>query len=406
MKNVNPEVPETAAMRPSMSASAPALRPLRVLHVVPTYYPAERYGGPIHSVHGLCAALARAGHTVDVCTTSVDGKARLDLPEGPPVDVDGVQVRYFRSRFDRLYWSPAMSSFLQAHTAEYDIVHLHSVYLWPTTSAAYWARRRRVPYLLAPRGMLVPELIRARSAWLKRAWITVFERRNLNRAARVHLTSRQEELDLARCAITRARTMVLPNGVATAGETDRRVVSGQVLYLGRLSWKKNLIALVQAIAAIPTATLLLAGPDDEGLADALRQAAGAAGCADRVRIIGRVGADEKRELFATSACAVLPSLNENFGNVVIEAMAHGCPVVVAPGVGARTVVEACGGGLVAASGDAAALRGSIVELLDHPASAEAMGAAGARYVAINLSWETIASQMATVYREIRSEVGA
>lgn len=393
-------------MEPLASASPPGARPLKVLHVVPTYFPAERYGGPIHSVHGLCAALARAGHVVDVCTTSVDGNTRLSVPEGPPVDVDGVQVRYFRSRFDRLYWSPAMSSYLRAHVAEYDIVHLHSVYLWPTTSAAYWARRRRVPYVLAPRGMLVPELIRARSAWLKRAWITVFERRNLNRAARVHLTSQQEELDLARCAITQARTMVLPNGVAMAEGIDRRVIPGQVLYLGRLSWKKNLVALIEAIAAVPTATLLLAGPDDEGLADALRQAASAAGCRDRVRIIRTVGADEKRDLFATSACTVLPSLNENFGNVVVEAMAHGCPVIVAPGVGARTVVEACGGGLVAASGEAAALRESIVSLLQDPVRAEAMGAAGARYVAINLSWKTVAAQMAALYRDVCSEVSA
>jgi glycogen synthase len=46
---------------------------LRILHVVASYYPAVRYGGPIRSVHGLAAALARHGHDVHVYTTNVYG---------------------------------------------------------------------------------------------------------------------------------------------------------------------------------------------------------------------------------------------------------------------------------------------------------------------------------------------
>lgn len=387
-----------------LTIGASQVRPLKLLHVVPTYFPAARYGGPIYSVHGLCAALAEAGHSVDVCTTSVDGSGRLNVPEGPPVDVDGVQVRYFRSRLDRLYWSPDMSAHLRAHVSDYDTVHLHSVYLWPTSSAAFWANRRGVPYVLAPRGMLVPELIKAKSAWLKRAWIAAFERRNLVGAARLHLTSSQEAEDLERCGLgDLAPTMILPNGVDIKEPVGRRVARGQVLYLGRLSWKKNLQPLLDAISGIPAASLVLAGPDDEGLTTALKQRAEVAGCAQRVRFAGAVGSEQKRELFATSACAVLPSLNENFGNVVIEALAQGCPVVVSPGVGARTIVEECGGGLVAAGSDAESLRDSIDALLADPLSAEARGAAGARYVRRNLGWPAIADRMASVYREICAE---
>lgn len=379
---------------------------MKLLHVVPTYFPAERYGGPIHSVHGLCRALVQTGHSVDVCTTSVDGSSRLDVPEGTPVDVDGVRVRYFRSWFDRLYWSPAMSAHLRSRISGYDAVHLHSVFLYPTSSAAFWATRRAVPYVLAPRGMLVPELISAKSGWVKRAWIAAFERRNLAGAARVHVTSAQEAEDLQRCGLGLAPTMILPNGVDIGEHAPRKVTAGQVLYLGRLSWKKNLMPLLDALAAIPEATLVLAGPDDEGLATALKQRAELAGCADRIRIVGAVGPDQKRKLFATSACTVLPSLNENFGNVVIEALAQGCPVVVSPGVGARTIVEECGGGLVAAGGDAASLRSSIAELLGDPVSAEARGGAGAIYVRANLGWPAIAARMASVYREICAEVAS
>lgn len=58
---------------------------MRILHVVPSYIPAYRYGGPIRSVHGLCKALAVRGHEVHVFTTNVDGEKDSDVPLGVPV---------------------------------------------------------------------------------------------------------------------------------------------------------------------------------------------------------------------------------------------------------------------------------------------------------------------------------
>src|SRR5579859_5635211 len=101
-------------------------QPLRILHVVPTYYPAVRYGGPIRSVHGLAAALVRRGHEVHVYTTSVDGDKDLDVPLGEPVNLDGVAVHYFRvPGLRRLCWCPSLGRRLRASVASFDVVHLH-----------------------------------------------------------------------------------------------------------------------------------------------------------------------------------------------------------------------------------------------------------------------------------------
>src|SRR6185295_8900770 len=122
---------------------------MRLLHVVPTYFPAVRYGGPIHSVHGLCAALSARGNDVHVFTTNVDGAGDSNVPLGRPVTMNGVKVWYFpSSRFRRLYWSPPMRRALDAEVRGFDIVHLHSVFLWPTWAAARMARRAGVPYVL------------------------------------------------------------------------------------------------------------------------------------------------------------------------------------------------------------------------------------------------------------------
>jgi len=65
-----------------------------------------------------------------------------------------------------------------------DIVHLHTVFLWPTWVAARASRNAGVPYVLSPRGMLVKDLIARRSRLAKSAWIHLIERSNVEQAAR------------------------------------------------------------------------------------------------------------------------------------------------------------------------------------------------------------------------------
>ena len=86
-------------------------RTMKILHVVPTYYPAVRYGGPIRSVHGLASALAAQGHEVHVYTTNVDGEEVLPVSLDRPARLDGVTVWYFATSVGRrLYRSPRDAS--------------------------------------------------------------------------------------------------------------------------------------------------------------------------------------------------------------------------------------------------------------------------------------------------------
>ena len=94
--------------------------------------------------------------------TLTGGKSAV--PIGIPVNLDGVRVRYFPCPLLRgLYWAPALARALQQRDGKFDVVHLHSVFLWPTWAAARAARKAGVPYVLSPRGMLVKELIVRRS---------------------------------------------------------------------------------------------------------------------------------------------------------------------------------------------------------------------------------------------------
>ena len=297
---------------------------MKILHVVPTYYPAVRYGGPIYSVHALCRALAAAGHQVHVITTSVDGAGDSNVPHGRPVDLDGVQVHYFRSwLLRRIYWSADLADALSSMTADFDVVHLHSVFLFPTWAGARAAVRARVPYVLSPRGMLDRELIARRSTITKRAWIRLVERGNLARSARIHLTSTEERRALLDLGLALAPLSVIPNGVeapasfaSDAISPDVRALVAQgfdILSFGRISWKKGLDRLIRALAQLPDATALIAGNDEERFAERLRILAKQTGAGDRVRLLPRqVGgagavAGSGQQDFAAALAALLRS---------------------------------------------------------------------------------------------------
>ena len=214
--------------------------PMKILHVTPTYLPATRYGGPIRSVHGLCKALGARGHDVDVFTTNVDGPGESDVPVATPTRLDGVTVWYFPSTWlRRLYWSPQMGSAAGAHQ-QYDIVHIHSLYLWPT-----WAAARRPPQwrsLCAGAARHVDRSPDSPQERVAQAGLDPPRRREEHPLRRCsQMTAELEVEEAKQFNIKLPRMVVVPKGRSTAGAGGRcpqRTVA-HLLFLSRINWKRT-----------------------------------------------------------------------------------------------------------------------------------------------------------------------
>ena len=98
---------------------------------------------------------------------------------------------------------------------------------------------------------------------------------------------------------------------------------------------------------------------------------------------------------ARAAVLVLPSYSENFGNVVLEAMALGVPVMVTPEVGLAPVVGKSASGLVV-QGDPPLLGAALVRLMKDEALRRELGANG-RVAAQAFSWASVAQRMEREY---------
>ncbi len=381
---------------------------MKLLHVVASYLPARRYGGTIVSVHALCRALAARGHDVHVYTTSVDGPGDSPVPHGVPVDLDGVKVWYFTSKhLRRIYRSPALGAALRRHASDFQVVHTHGIYLWPLWTAAREAHRAGVPYVVSPRGMLEKELIEQKNAWLKASLIAFIEKQTLESAAAIHVTSRREADEAAGFGFNLRKVCEVPNGVEieTASEMPvspaiARIITGSpyVVFVGRINWKKGLDRLIAALPHAESVRLVIAGNDEDAYQPTIEALATAAGVRDRVVFSGSVLGADKLALVAGSRALLLPSYSENFGNVVLEAMAAGRPVIVTPEVGVADLVRDTGAGVVVA-GSPELLGGALASLVNDPAGGSAMGARG-RAAAARFSWDSIAAQMEALYRSV------
>jgi glycosyltransferase involved in cell wall biosynthesis len=261
--------------------------------------------------------------------------------------------------------------------------------------------------------MLVKDLIQRKNSIAKRAWIALFERRNIDRAAAVHVTSEIESKELKELGLKPRRIALVPNGVElppieSPDNSTTKAASARarpvILFLGRVNWKKGIDRLIPAIAHVPEAELVIAGNDEENYRPTLETLAERSGVAERVRFLGSVARTEKWELLRKARMLVLPSYSENFGNVILEAMAVGCPVVVTPEVGLAPTVRNANAGLIV-EGTPEKLAAAINILLQNPDQGRRMGEAGRRTAAEQFSWAAIAGKMEQVYQECACERG-
>jgi len=254
-------------------------------------------------------------------------------------------------------------------------------------------------------GEFVPDLITRKSRFAKMLWIRAIERRTFSHAAGVHFTARSEWDEARRLPIPLPDPFVVPNGIDLPPVTSEDRLAGTLLFLGRINWKKGLDCLIDAMKGAPEARAVIAGNDEENLTPKLRAQAERNGVAGRIEFRGPVSGANKETLLRTSTALVLPSHSENFGNVVLEAMAMSMPVIVTPDVGLAADVEQSGSGLVTRN-TPEELAAAIRTMLGDPSRRAEMGARGRQLVEERFTWDRVAAQMEEQYARISAAARA
>src|SRR3984893_18602114 len=169
----------------------------------------------------MCEALASQGHEVTVFTTNrslrgswIPGKGtegHVTLSGKPDLQA-GVQIERFAVQWPAQYgYTPAMEASLRRRVREFDVVHVHSLYLHSTAAAGRACFAAGIPYVVMPHGTLDP-WHRRHHRFRKAVYGRLIERTILDRAAPIHYTS-IDEMNLARDVGIRSPGVVVPLGI-------------------------------------------------------------------------------------------------------------------------------------------------------------------------------------------------
>jgi len=388
---------------------------MRILHVIPTM--SARYGGPAKACREMSATLAERGHKVDIFTTNYDGFGGYVEPSVKPLSEQAPEVTthtfpvdlppdYFRI-------SRPLARALSREMTRFDVVHIHSLYLFTTLAAGFYARRHRVPMILRPHGSLDPYLY-PRHRWRKLVVETLYQNQLFKRAAAIHYTT-DEERKLAAPYTFDRPGFVVPLGLniddyrplPPRGTFRERFPETRdksiLLFLSRINFKKGLDILAKAYGKIAQQRddihLVIAGPDNDSFKSEVETMLTSAGVRNRTTFTGMLVGDDKLAALRDADLFALPSYTENFGIAVIEAMACGLPVVISDKVNIwREIKEGGGGEVEPLDPDRFAHR--IIDMLADRDRLKSYGERGIETVSSLFNWPTIGERLETAYEAI------
>lgn len=359
---------------------------MKLVHVVP--HIDQEAAGPSYSVPRLCQALAALGHDVELSCLAAKGAipgVRLDQHREWPI-------------LQRFAISSSHAIALARKAKQVDVIHNHSLWSMVNVAAGWVVPGRHAKLVTSPRGTLSPWAL-GRTRALKRMLMPL-QWRALSRADLLHATS-EVELQEIRAMGLRAPVAVIPNGIDVPEQMDR-VTNGAVrtlLFLSRLHPTKGLDNLLQAWRELENAhpdwRLVVAGRGEAPHVRAVEQLAIELKL-QRIDFPGPLYGDVKARAYRQADVFVLPTHSENFGMVVAEALAHGCPAVVSRGAPwSGLVSEGCGWWV---GNDVA----SLVQALDTTMRCSqddlrAMGLRGRAWMARDFGWDSVAQRMEDAY---------
>ena len=315
---------------------------MRIIQINASYKPAFIYGGPTMSVSMLCEQLVKKHIDVMVFTTTANGTDELPVTLNNPVEVDGVQVIYFkRLTKDHTHFSPALLSKLWHDVKNYDAVHIHAWWNMVSVLSCFISLMRGVPVIVSPRGTLSPYSFLNKNRLVKNLIHQFFGKPLLNKCC-LHVTSQREGMAIS-SLVSPKNIFTIPNFVKlpdnAAGSNNTPGTPIKLLFFSRIEEKKGLDILLNALLKVSVPYhLTIAGNGDVGYINRLKTYAVAQGIDKHITWAGFYNED-KFDLLREHDLFILPSHDENFANTVIESLSVGTPVLISENVGLYNYVQ-------------------------------------------------------------------
>lgn len=358
-------------------------------------------GGPSLSVWSLVAGLREL--QIDAEIVTFQSKQHKDELIGEGSFLNTIPSPLFR----RFGYSASFNNFLQ--TTSHEIFHGHSLWQYPVHAMAKTGRKKNLPYIIAPRGTLEPWSLKV-GKWKKKLALALYQRNDLAKAACIHATAQKEAENIRKLGFKNP-IAIIPNGINISEFPVKPAMIKKekqtILFLSRLHPKKGIENLIEAWNQTKRSLrqnwqIEIAGNGEQNYIASLQKLIETKGLQEEIKIIGPQYGDAKLKAYHRADMFVLPTYGENFGNVVIEALACGVPVITTKGTPWEELNTRNAGWWIDIG--VQSLVKALDEALHLPEEQRIqMGQNGRKLVEEKYSIEAVAAQMIQLYKWILSE---
>ena len=284
-------------------------------------------GGAATSTFNLFTALKNKG---------VDTTLLTLLPQSAEDSFTGSGNNIAALKFDgktRFVYSPAFKRYLKTNRC-YDLYHANGIWTYPTYKTIKTSRKYGKPCIVTIHGMLNKNALKF-SPVGKRLFLSLFQRKELNSIKCIHATSLYEAECIKEAGI-KTPVAVIPNGVTESKNLLHRDDGGvcRFGFVGRIDRVKNIETLLKAWHKLGEKTtgceLVIIGGGDSDYSRELHKFVSDYKLSN-IRFTGLLTKDEAEKEMMKLRYLVLPSISENFGMVVPEALGKGIPVIATEG---------------------------------------------------------------------------
>jgi len=392
---------------------------MRILHVVPTFYPCLAAGGVVNAVYQLSKKQAEKGNDVAVFTTD-SCKEPMNLKNRYGVDIDGVKTYYFKNlsnfiknklTIDTPYSLPFK---LRSEIKKYDIVHIHEHRHSLAIATSHYAIKNNIPYVLQAHGSVLPFFQKER---MKEIFDKIWGFKILHNASKVFALTDIEKKQYLKMGVEEKNIEIVPLGIDLR-EYSKLPKKGNfrkkydinrdeklLLFIGRIHKIKGLDLLIESFNLlskdIENLNLAIVGPDD-GFLDDLKKFIKEKNINKRKIIItGSLYGENKKEAIVDSDIFIMPSKYESFTTSGLEAMACGKPIVLTENNHIhRWVNENVG---LSSKYEKVELSNTIKKLLKSPELMKFYGERGVKKINEKYNWDSIEKKINSIYKEIIDE---
>ena len=296
---------------------------IKVLASIEWFTPAFRAGGIISSLANQVAHLSPEIDFLIVCSNR-------DLL-GPMAEIDQPDCWCKQEGYRVLYCSQSPNWSRILIETNPDIIYINGIFNGPFCRALLsTSRKTTIPVVLAAHGMLSPNAL-AIKWWLKKPWLWLNQKMGVFRNVIWHASSSTEEQQInhwfpdAEIKIAQNLPPRAAKDISAPSETLKFLSVGRIHPIKNFGFAAECLAVLTRILNVPIAYHLIGPVEDEQERDQILKHSGGQ---FTIELLGAKNPNDLANHYQKATCLLAPSLTENFGVVVAEAMGNGLPVVV------------------------------------------------------------------------------